>query len=144
MAGRVQRRHRAQAGTTLVEMLVSIAIIGLVLVLLVGAVSDGIIDATLTKRNTALSGAVEFELEKISSAAYATTAVPYSECFAIDTAASPTQVAFGGSCPAGTNLRADVTESDVEAGVQQWSVQINTYPSVAAVGTPVSVYKVQR
>ena len=143
MAGR-SRRHRAQAGTTLVEMLVCVAIIGVVLLLLVGAVSDGILNATLTKRNTAVSGAVEFELDKIGSAAYATTAVPYSECFAIDAPASPTQVTLGGSCPAGTDLRADITEADVESGVQRWSVQINTYPSVAAIGTTVSVYKVQR
>jgi type II secretory pathway pseudopilin PulG len=142
MAGRVQRRHRAQAGTTLVEMLVSIAIIGLVLVLLVGAVSDGIIDATLTKRNTAVSGAVEFELEKVGAATYTSTPAQYSECFAVDTPAYPTQVGFGASCPAGTNLRADVTETNVETGVQMWSVQINTYPSVAPVGTAVSVYKV--
>lgn len=144
MPSRRQRRHRAQAGTTLIELLVSTMIIGLVVVLLVGAFSTGLLDATLTKRNTAVNAAVEYELERIGAATYASTPTPYSECFAVDTAATPTRVGLAGGCPAGTNLRADVTESNVQAGVQQWSVQVRTYPSLGAVGTKVSVYKVDR
>lgn len=138
------RRRRAQAGTTLIELLVSTMIIGLAVLLLVGAISTGILDATLTKRNTAVNAAVEYELEKISAGPYSNTPAAYSECFAVDTAAAPTQVGLGGACPASTSLRADVTETDVQAGVQDWTVQVKTYPSVGAVGTPVSVYKVNR
>jgi type II secretory pathway pseudopilin PulG len=144
MTSRRQRRHRAQAGTTLIELLVSTMIIGLVLLLLVGAFSTGLLDATLTKRNTAVSAATEYELEKISAAVYTSGPAPYSECFAVDTAATPTQVSLGGACPAGTNLRADVTETDVQAGVQQWKVQVSTYPALGTMGTPVYVYKVDR
>jgi type II secretory pathway pseudopilin PulG len=144
MLSRKQRRHRAQAGTTLIELLVSTMIIGLVLLLLVGAFSTGLLDATLTKRNTAVNAATEYELEKVGSATYASTPAGYSECFAVDTAAAPTQVGLGGVCPAGTNLRADVTESDAQPGVQLWSVQVDTYPSLAPVGAKVTVYKVDR
>jgi Tfp pilus assembly protein PilE len=144
MASRMQRRHRAQAGTTLIELLVSTMIIGLVLLLLVGAFSTGMLDATLTKRNTALNAATEYELEKIGAAVYASAPTPYSECFAVDSAAPPMQVSLGGACPDGTNLRADVTEADVQPGVQQWTVQVVTYPVLGHVGTPVSVYKVSR
>ena len=119
-------------------------IIGLAVLLLVGAISTGILDATLAKRNTAVNATVEYELEKISAAPYSSTPAAYSECFAVDTAATPTQVGLGGSCPAGTSLRADVTETDVQAGVQDWTVQVKTYPSVGPVGAPVSVYKVDR
>jgi type II secretory pathway pseudopilin PulG len=143
MSSRRQRRHRAQAGTTLIELLVSTTIIGIAVLLLVGAFSTGLLDATLTKRNTAVNAAIEYELEKIGAAAYSFSPGGYSECFAVDSPAIPTP-AVDGACPAGTNLRADVTESDAQPGVQQWSVQIITYPSLGAVGSAVSVYKVDR
>lgn len=143
MPSRRQRRQ-AQAGTTLIELLVSTMIIGLAVLLLVGSFSTGLLDATLTKRNTAVNAAIEYELEKIGAAAYSSTPAPYSECFAVDTVAAPTQVGFGGSCPARTNLRADVTESGVQAGVQSWSVRVLTYPELGTVGAKVSVYKVDR
>ena len=145
MSSRRQRRHRAQAGTTLIELLVSVMIMGIAVLLLVGAFSTGLLDATLTKRNTAVNAASEYELEKIGAAKYTTAPGPYSDCFAVDTAATPTP-AVGGVCPAGTNLRADVTEGDVtgQSGVQGWAVQILTYPSLDAVGATVSVYKVDR
>ena len=44
MAGR-KLRHRGQAGTTLVELVVSVVIIGLALTLLVGAVLAGAVGA---------------------------------------------------------------------------------------------------
>jgi type II secretory pathway pseudopilin PulG len=144
MINRRARRHRAQAGTTLIELLVSTMIIGLVVTLLVGAFSTGVLDATLTKRNTAVQGAVEYELEKIGAASFSATPAPYSECFAVDSAAAPVEVAFNSTCPDGTDLRADVTETDGPSGVQQWAVQVTTYPSLASVGSPVSVYKVDR
>jgi prepilin-type N-terminal cleavage/methylation domain-containing protein len=145
MSSRSERRRRAQAGTTLIELLVSLMIIGLVLVIIVGAFSTGVLDATLAKRNTAVTSATEYELEKIGAAKYTASPAPYSECFAVDTAAAPTPAA-NGSCPAGTNLRADVTETPVptQAGVQQWAVQILSYPALGTIGAAVSVYKVDR
>lgn len=138
------RRHKGQAGTTLIELLVSTVIIGLALLILVGAFSTGALDATLTKRNTAVNAAVEYELEKIGASKYSATPAPYSECFAVDSSAAPSQVGFRGACPVGTNLRADVTETDVQPGVQSWTVQVDTYPSGGQIGTPVSVYKIDR
>lgn len=144
MPGRVQRRHRWQAGTTLIELLVSTMIIGIALLMLVGAVSTGLLDSTLAKRTTAVQAAVSYELEKIGASAFMASAANYSECFAVDSAAPPSQVAFQGSCPGGSNLRADVTEVDVQTGVQRWSVQVLSYPALAPIGSPVSVYKVSR
>src|SRR5579864_7621743 len=115
MAGR-SARHRAQAGTTLVELVVSIGIIGLALMLLVGTFSTGLLDATLVKRNTASDAAVEFELERIQSSSFSAAPQPYSECFAVDTAATPSLIAYRADCPGGSNLRLDVTEADVQAG----------------------------
>ncbi len=139
------KRQRAQAGTTLIELVVSIGIIGLALLLLVGAFSTGVIDATLLKRNTASDAAVEFELERIQASTFAAAPQPYSECFAVDTSANPSLVAYRASCPPGSNLRLDVTETDVQAGaIQQWTVHVVTYPARGAIGPVVSVYKVQR
>jgi type II secretory pathway pseudopilin PulG len=144
MRSRKERRRRAQAGTTLIELLVSMMIIGLVVVILVGTFSTGLLDATLVKRNTAVTAADEYELEKIGASPYSNSPGSYSECFAVDNAATPRQVAMGASCPAGTALRADVSPTGVEAGVQQWAVQIRSYPSLGAVGPAVAVYKVNR
>jgi len=143
MVGRT-RRQGGQAGTTLVELVVSVAIIGLALTLLVGAFSTGVIQSTLVKRNTAVDAALGYELERIAAATYSSTPSPYSECFAVEGAVAPVVVAYQDSCPAGSDLRADVTESAGPSGVQQWTVQIEAYPSLGAVGTPISVYKIQR
>lgn len=139
-----EQRHRAQAGTTLVELIVSVAIIGLVLVLLVGAFSTGLIQSVLIKRSTAANAAREFELERIAASSYMTSPQPYSECFAAESASAPTVVAYQSTCPGGTTVRADVSEVDVQSGVQQWTVNIAAYPALSAVGTPVSVYKIRR
>jgi Tfp pilus assembly protein PilE len=144
MPSRKERRRRAQAGTTLIELLVSVMIIGLAVVVLVGAFSTALLDATLSKRNTAVIAAQEYEMEKITASQFSGTPLAYSECFAVDIAASPTQVGLGGSCPGGTNLRADVTEADVQAGVQQWAIRVVTYPSIGSIGSTLSVFKVSR
>ena len=142
---RAERRRRAQAGTTLVELVVSIGIISLALLLLVGAFSTGLLDATLVKRNTAADAAIEFELERIQGSTFSASPGPYSECFAVDTAAAPSLVGYQGACPSGTNLRLDVTENDVQAGVvQQWTVVVKTYPALATIGAALSVYKIDR
>lgn len=144
MTGR-SGRHRAQAGTTLVELVVSVAIIGLALMLLVGAFSSGVLDATLVKRNTAADAAIQYELEQIQASAFTTTPQSYSDCFAVDSPAQPSPVAYQTGCPSRSNLRLDVTESDVQAGaIQQWTVQVKTYPSGTAIGKPVSIYKINR
>jgi type II secretory pathway pseudopilin PulG len=148
MLSRKERRRRAQAGTTLVELLVSLMIIGLVLVLLIGALSTGVLDASLAKRNTAVTAATEYEVEKIGAATYSATPASYSECFAVDSAAVPVQVGYRAGCPGGAtyNLRADLTESPVQgqAGVQQWAIQVVTYPAGKSFGPAVSIYKVHR
>jgi type II secretory pathway pseudopilin PulG len=151
MSSRRQRRHHAQAGTTLIELLVSVMIIGLVVVMVVGAFSTGLLDATLAKRTTAVAAAQAYEVEKIAAAGFSAVPAPYSECFAIDTAAKPTQVALGGSCGPGMDLRADVTGSVVQPCSQpanncpqQWDVRVVSYPSLATIGTTVSVYKGNR
>ena len=144
MAGR-SRRHRAQAGTTLVELVVSVAIIGLVMLLLVGAFSTGLLDATLVKRNTAADAATQYELERIQASTFSATPISYSECFAVDTPAGPAPVDYQAACPSGSNIRLDVTEADVQAGaIQQWTVQVVTYPALTVIGKPVSVYKINR
>ena len=144
MAGR-SRRHRAQAGTTLIELVVSVAIIGLALMLLVGAFSTGLLDTTLVKRNTAADAALQSELERIQASTFATSPTPYSECFAVDSPASPSVVGYQAACPAGTNVRLDMTESDVQPGaIQQWTIQARAYPAQTRLGKPVSVYKIKR
>jgi len=144
MASR-SKRHRAQAGTTLVEMLVSVMIISLALLLLVGAFSTGLLNATLVKRNTAADAAIEFELDRIQAAVFSASPQPYSDCFAVDSAVAPTLVGYLAGCPGTSNLRLDVSEADVQKGtVQSWSVQVKTYPALASIGPPVSVYKINR
>jgi prepilin-type N-terminal cleavage/methylation domain-containing protein len=144
MASRSERRRRAQAGTTLIELLVSMTIIGLVVTLLLGAFSTGLLDATLVKRNTAVTAAQEYELQKIGASPFTVSPIAFSECFAVDSTAAPMQVALSGSCPAGTSLRADVRPTEPQPGVQEWAVQIRAYPSLGAIGPAVSVYKVSR
>jgi type II secretory pathway pseudopilin PulG len=148
MPSRKERRRRAQAGTTLIELLVSVMIIGLVLVFLVGSFSTAVIDAALAKRNTAETAATEYEIEKIGASVYNNQLAPYSDCFAVDSNTPPTQVAFQSrDCPGDTNLRADVSGKDDpgdRTGVQVWSVSVSTYPSGSTIGTAVSVYKVHR
>jgi len=144
MPSRIERRRRAQSGTTLIELLVSLVILGLVVVVLVGSFSTALLDATLAKRDTAVSAADQYELEKIGAATFSAAATPYSECFAVDTAVAPTQVGLGGSCPAGTTVRADVSATTPIPGVQQWAVTVKTYPTLTLIGSTISVYKVNR
>jgi Tfp pilus assembly protein PilV len=144
MSSRSERRRRAQSGTTLIELLVSVMIMGLVVVVLIGSFSTALLDATLAKREVAVSAAGEYELEKIGASGFSVTPASYSECFSIDKSIPPTQVAIGGSCPAGTDVRADVSPTTVQAGVQQWAVQMRSYPALGLVGSSISVYKVNR
>ena len=138
---RRQTRHAAQAGTTLVELLVSITIIGLSLALIVGTFSTGLIDSALSKRNVAVEAVTQYELAKIRSASFTSTQ-SYSDCFAIVNTASPLAASgYQGTCPAGFDLRADVSYQPYSATVQDWTIVVNTMPAAARVGSPLSVYK---
>jgi type II secretory pathway pseudopilin PulG len=133
MAGR-SRRQRAQAGTTLIEVVVSVAILSLALVLLVGSFSTALIDVTHEKQITVAQAAIEYELQKIQAAPYGSTQ-SYSECFATDGSVA----AF---CGNGGVVWADVSELDVQ-GIQQWTVRIRSTAG-DSVGSPVSIWKINQ
>ena len=138
------RRHRAQAGTTLIELLVSTVIIGVALVLLVGMFSTGVIDSNLAKRDTGAQAAQQYEVDRIGAAQYSVNAVSYSECFAADGSIAPSVVGFQGACPNASRIRADVSVSQVTVNgvaLQQWTIQVKTWPSGAPIGASLSLYK---
>ncbi|TAN33891.1 type II secretion system protein [bacterium] len=140
------RRH-AQAGTTLIELLVSLTIIGLALVLVIGTFSTGLLDATLVKRNTAVDAVQQYEMDKISASPFNPSAPPYSECFATENTNAPQPLAsYQGSCPDSTfALRADVAWSQgSSASIQVWTVAVAAWPSQGQVGSSISVVKVNR
>jgi prepilin-type N-terminal cleavage/methylation domain-containing protein len=137
------KRHRAQAGTTLIELLVATVIIGVALVLLVGLFSTGAIDSRLAAHYTAAEAAVSYEIEKIGAMQYSTSPSGYSECFASD-GTGPTVVSYQGSCSGAAGLRADVSPSQPQDSPQTWTIQINSWPAPAPIGTAVSIYKVNR
>jgi type II secretory pathway pseudopilin PulG len=140
-------RRQAQSGATLVELLVSVVIMGMALALIVGTLSTGVLDAALAKRNTAATAVVQYELDQISSGAYNNSAQSYSDCFATEDAASPpAQAGFLGACT-GTSyvLRADVAvTSGPSPSSQLWSVTVVSWPSVGKVGNTVQILKVNR
>ena len=134
-------RRKAQAGTTLIELLVSLMIVGLALVLIVGTFSTGLLDATLAKRNTAVDAVVQYEMEKIGASAFSNSAAAYSECFATE---SPTSAAPAPCTGSQYTLRADVTWTwnPSSTTVQVWTIAISSLPSGTQVGLPVSIFKV--
>jgi type II secretory pathway pseudopilin PulG len=136
-------RRQAQSGSTLVELLVSVVIMGLALVLLVGTFSTGLIQAALAKRDTAATAVVQYELDQISSASYGSLPQQYSDCFATETATSAPVQASGGICPDSSyTLRVDVTMSQgPTVTTQTWSVTVISLPSGAQVGIPVNIVK---
>ncbi len=137
--------RRRQSGTTLVELLVSLTIIGVALVLVIGTFSTGLQNATLAKRNTAVAAVIQYEMDKISGSRFAYNAAPYSECFATEAQISPTLLAYQASCPsAAYSLRADVSQAQETPSRQLWTVTVLTWPADANVGSPVSLFKVNR
>jgi type II secretory pathway pseudopilin PulG len=136
-------RHRAQAGTTLVELLVSLTIASLALALVVGTLSTGLLDATLAKRNTAAQAILHYEMEQISASAFNPSATSYSNCFAIEKPLTPTPATGGylGSCASGYSLRSDVSWQPYSSGVQNWQVAISSWPAGTATGATVQLYK---
>ena len=137
-------RRRRQSGTTLIELLVSVTIMGLALTLIIGTFSTGLLDATLSKRNTAAKAVVQYEIEAISSSQFSSSPQGYSDCFATENANAPTP-ASGGACPTGYTLRADVTVGPGPTSTsQQWTVTVVSLSTGGQIGSPVSVYKVNR
>jgi len=141
-------RRRAQAGTTLVELLVSLVIAALALSLIVGTLSTGLLNASLAKRNTAVEAVVKYEMEEIGASTFSPSAAPYSECFATEDPTTPAPAAgYRAACPSGPyTLRADVTWGwrDITHTVQVWTISVSALPAGSTVGSSVSVYKVNR
>jgi prepilin-type N-terminal cleavage/methylation domain-containing protein len=141
-------RRRAQAGVTLVELLVSLVIAGLALALIVGTFSNGLLDSTIAKRNTAAQGVLVYEMEAISASTFSSSAPSYSDCFATESPTLPTPAGgYQAACPSGPyTLRADVSWQWLGSspGVQVWTVTITAWPADAGIGKTVSVYKINR
>jgi Tfp pilus assembly protein PilV len=143
---RRSRRRRAQAGTTLVELLVATVIMGLALAILIGLFSTGAVDSILASRDGAAQAASEYELDKIASQPFDPSHPAYSDCFASAGGTSPVGVAYQGGCPSGSTIRADVNapaacNSQTFQTCQQWTIVLNSWPAAAPIGKPVSTYK---
>jgi type II secretory pathway pseudopilin PulG len=144
---RLKDGRRAQAGATLVELMVSLMIAGLALALIVGTLSTGLLDATLAKRNTAVQAIMQYETEQVGAAAFDSAAQSYSECFATEDPTSKPALAsaYQAGCPGNVyTLRADVQWSWVPSSttVQVWTIAVNTWPASPNPVTSVQVYKV--
>ena len=141
-------RRRAQAGTTLIELLVSLMIVGLALVLIVGTFSTGLLDATLAKRNTAVQAVTQYELDQITASQFDPSPQAYSECFATESSTPPQLLnEYQDPCPSGQayTLRADVTWTHgPTSGSQLWTITVSSWPDQSAIGSPLSIYKVNR
>ena len=125
LAAILSDRRRAQSGTTLIEVLVSLTIASLALSLVVGTISTGLLDATLAKRNTATEAVIEYEMEQVSASTFSASPSPYSDCFATEQPVSPTP-ATAGSCPNGYTLRADVScPQPCSISLQTWTIAIS-------------------
>lgn len=143
---RAQSRHRAQAGTTMVELLVSLVIASLALALIVGTLSTGLLDATLAKRNAAAQAVLEYERESVSSSTFDPGALPYSDCFATENTSVPAPASgYQGACTGPYTLRADVSWSWLPSSpgtVQVWTISISTWPDNSPIGSTLSTYKI--
>lgn len=141
-------RRQAQAGTTLVELLVSVTIMGFALVLIIGTMSTGLLDSTLSKRNTAGVAVTEYEINMIGGAPYGTLPAQYSDCFTTEDASTPptTLSSYQGTCPSGRpyTLRVDVSRAPGPNNSQVWSIQVNSWPAMAHVGAPVQLIRAIR
>lgn len=140
-------RRRAQAGTTMVELLVAVTIAGLSLALIVGTLSNGVLEASLAKRNAAIQAVLQYETDAVHASTFAASAAPYSECFASDDPASSPALApaYLGNCPSSSySLRADVSWSwsGTSTTVQVWTIAINTWPASAQPISTLQLYKV--
>ena len=148
----LQDRRRAQAGTTLVELLVALTIVGLALVIIVGTISTGLLNSVIEKRNAAAEALIQYELGSVTASHYRPSASAYSECFATESPTAPAPALTSGgttyqqACPDSSfSLRADVAWTPgPTSSSQQWTITISTWPDPSQIGTPVSIYKVNR
>ena len=134
-------RRRAQSGATLVELMVSITIIGFALAIVIGTFSTGLLDSTLAKRNTAAEAVMQYELEKVTFGG-----TPWAECFTSDSQVTPDP---DPACPTDRTytLRADVSCTDCTSSptVQTWMVSVSAWPGGGGPLVPsVSVIKARR
>ena len=142
----VRDRRAAQSGATLIEMLVSIAIIGLSLSLIVGTLSTGVLNAVLAKRNTAAEAVVQYELDEIQAASFTTSPSAYSQCFATEDPSAPVLAAYQASCPDPKfTLRADVSPATGPTSTSQnWTITVTATGTGEQVGPAIHVLKVNR
>ena len=136
-------RRQAQSGTTLIELLVSVVIMGLALTLIIGTFSTGLLQATLAKRDTSAATVVQYELGQ----AYDASAKSYSDCFDTDGAGSaPARApAYQGACQGGRyTLRADVKVAVGPGTTQLLSVTVISLANAAQVGPTVDVVRSSR
>jgi prepilin-type N-terminal cleavage/methylation domain-containing protein len=142
------RGRRAQSGATLIEVLVSVAIMGLALTLIVGTFSTGLLQASLAKRNAAATAVMQYELEQISGAVYGTLPAQYSDCFATEDASTPPTPApggYGSACVGSSfTLRVDVSSSSPAPNTQTWTIKVKSWPAAAQIGDMVQTVKVNR
>jgi type II secretory pathway pseudopilin PulG len=144
----VRDRRRAQAGTTLVELLVAVTIAGLSLALIIGTLSTGLLDATLAKRNAAVQAAMQYETEQVGANAFSASAPAYSECFATENPTSTPALTsvYQGACPNNTySLRADVSWSwkTGSTTVQVWTIAVvGSWATSPQTISTVQLYKV--
>jgi type II secretory pathway pseudopilin PulG len=143
---RIRDRRRAQAGTTLVELLVALSIAAFALAIIVGTLSSGLLQSTISKRNTAVQAVIQYEMEQVGASAFSGSASPYSDCFATEAPTDPAAATgYQLDCPSGPySLRADVTWQWLPSSstVQVWTITVRALPSGDAVGTSVQTYKV--
>ena len=140
-------RRQAQSGATLVELLVSVVIMGLALTIVIGTFSTGLLDSALAKRNTAATAVVQYELDQIGGSPYNSSPQSYSDCFATENASTaPRTVALQGSCTSNAyTLRVDVrVAAGPNLGSQLWSITVNNWPGGGQVGLVIRTVKVNR
>jgi prepilin-type N-terminal cleavage/methylation domain-containing protein len=139
-------RRQAQGGQTLVEVLVAVTIMGLILTIVVGTFSTGLLQASLAKRNTAAVAVVRYELDQISGAQYGSLPAQYSDCFATESVSSLPQRAPGyqSTCPSPYTLRVDVCNGSACAPPNSnltWSITVISMTSGAQVGKTVQIIR---
>lgn len=142
-----QNRREWQSGTTLVELLVSLVIIGFALVLIVGTFSTGLLQSTIAKRDTTSTAVLQYEMDAIGASTYTVSPQPFSDCFATETQSTPPAPASGfqGSCPSTTyTLRADVSVSAGPNGSQTWTIAVVSWPALVPTPQTISLLKVNR
>jgi prepilin-type N-terminal cleavage/methylation domain-containing protein len=137
-------RRQAQSGSTLIELLVAVVIMGLALTLIIGTFSTGLLEASMAKRNTAATAVTQYELERISGAAYGSLPTQYSDCFATEASTGPTAATgYSGACAGSSfTLRVDVNSESLGNNTQRWSITVHSWPSAAQIGTMVQTIKV--